>query len=177
MCSLKLSNKMIGGNIITSVLPLLSSIWWVCKITTHSSSSCFFRKQSYWFLAVSCGISRVLLVKDYFINPLLLWMMSHFDTHWVEDPLDENSMGSSYTSVVVGNLVAYSKKQNVMIRSNAEAKHTRVVHTTCEMIGFNLLLHKMSVFCQKKKPMVMHCDNQVPNYIVKKLIFLSLYQW
>lgn len=162
---------MIGGNIITSVLPLLSSIWWVCKITTHSSSSCFFRKQSYWFLAVSCGISRVLLVKDYFINPLLLWMMSHFDTHWVEDPLDENSMGSSYTSVVVGNLVAYSKKQNVMIRSNAEAKHTRVVHTTCEMIGFNLLLHKMSVFCQKKSRWWCIVTIKYPITLSKSLFF------
>ena len=60
-------------------------------------------------------------------------MEAYTDVDWASSIDDRKSTIAYYTSVW-GNLVTWSKKQNVVPRSSAEAEYRALAQGTCELI-------------------------------------------
>lgn len=66
------------------------------------------------------------------------------------------------TVFLLGNLISWKSKKNVVARSSAEIEYHAMAQTTCEIIWLKRLLEKLK-FCKKKKgSMKLICDNQAP---------------
>ena len=63
----------------------------------------------------------------------------------------------------------WSKKQDVVSRSTAEAEYRVMTHITCDMIWLKNLM--MEIGFTQPRPMLMHCDNQSAIYIAQNLVF------
>ena len=70
---------------------------------------------------------------------------------------------------VGGNLMTWSKKQDIVSRSSAEEKYRVMAHTTCEMVWLKNLLMKLDF--RQLGSMPMHCDNQSAIYIAQNQVF------
>jgi len=68
-----------------------------------------------------------------------------------------------------GNLVTWSKKQNVVSRSSAEAEYRATTHTACEMMWLKSLLWELGFTVDSLVPM--YYDNQVATYIAINPVF------
>jgi hypothetical protein len=66
---------------------------------------------------------------------------------------------SGYCTSVGGNLVTWrSKKQSVVVKSNAEAKFRAMAHGVCETLWLRILLKELGF--DSKDPMRLSCDNK-----------------
>lgn len=63
----------------------------------------------------------------------------------------------------------HSKKQNVVIRSNAKAKFRSVAHEICEVLWIKRLLEDLKI--SNPLPMKVFCDNKVAIYVAHNPIF------
>lgn len=77
---------------------------------------------------------------------------------WVGCTVDRKS-ATGYCTFVGGNLVTWkSKKQNVVVRSSAEAEYKAMASLTCELIWLRSLLNDLGF--TDPEPMTLFCDNQ-----------------
>ena len=87
------------------------------------------------------------------------------DADWAGDVLDRLST-SGYCSYVWGNLVMWrSKKQPIVLRSNAKLEFRVLALNICEGIWIQRLLGELEV--AKENPIKMFCDNQATISIAK----------
>ncbi|KAL6203666.1 hypothetical protein ACLB2K_027366 [Fragaria x ananassa] len=76
---------------------------------------------------------------------------------------------SGYFMFVGGNLVTWrSKKQNVVVRSSAEAEYRGMVQEVCELLWLRSLLKSLSF--KQKWSMPLHCDNTAAVDIAHNLV-------
>ncbi|CAN6579818.1 unnamed protein product [Malus baccata var. baccata] len=80
------------------------------------------------------------------------------EADWVRNITDWwSTLG--YFTFVAGNLVTWrSKKQNVVVRSSAEAEYRRMAHGICELLWLRILL--IEIGFKPELSMVLYCDNQ-----------------
>ncbi|XP_020419495.1 uncharacterized protein LOC109949168 [Prunus persica] len=87
-----------------------------------------------------------------------LEVVGYTDADWAGSISDRRST-SSYFTFVGGNLVTWwSKKQNVVSRSSAEAEYRGMAHGVCELLWIKRLLTELGF--KPEKPMELHCDNK-----------------
>ena len=70
-------------------------------------------------------------------------ILGYFDSGYVGDKGDRK-FTAGYCTFVGGNLVTWSKKQDIVSRSSIEAKYRVMTHTTCEMMWLENLLLEFS---------------------------------
>lgn len=69
-----------------------------------------------------------------------------------------------------GNLISWkSKKQNVVVKSSAEAEYRAMVVATCELIWIKQLLHELKF--EYTQQMKLCCDNQVALHVASNPVF------
>lgn len=79
------------------------------------------------------------------------------DADWAGSTTDRRSM-SGYCTFIWGNLITWSKKQNVIDRSSVEAEYQSMAHGISEMIWLKKMMKEL-----KKTfalPMKSYCDNK-----------------
>jgi hypothetical protein len=77
---------------------------------------------------------------------------------------------TGYCTFVGGNIVTWkSKKQNVVVRSSAEAEYRAMASTTSKMIWIKQLLADLNIITHS--PMKMFCDNQAACHIASNPVF------
>ena len=82
----------------------------------------------------------------------------HTEADWAGSLTDKRST-SSYCTFVGGNLVTWrSKKQNVVVRSSAEAEFRSVAHGICEVLWIKRILDELKLASQS--PIKAYCDNK-----------------
>ncbi|CAL8990138.1 unnamed protein product, partial [Prunus brigantina] len=87
-----------------------------------------------------------------------LEVVGYTDADWAGSITDRRST-SGYFTFVGGNLVTWwSKKQNVVSRSSAEAEYRGMAHGVCELLWIRRLLTELGF--KPGKPMELHCDNK-----------------
>ena len=87
------------------------------------------------------------------------------DADWACDVIDRRYT-SGYFTFVGGNLVTWwSKKQNVVSQSSAEAEYRGMAHGVCEILWLRKLL--WSLCFKQKEAMKLYCDNKSAREIAK----------
>ena len=84
-------------------------------------------------------------------------MTIYTDADFVGSPLDRRST-IDYCTFLRGNLVSWSKKQNVVARSSVEAEFRAMAAGVCELLWVKIILEDLKV--QWSKPMKLYCDNK-----------------
>lgn len=85
------------------------------------------------------------------------------DFHLMEGPL----LGTVF---VGGTLVSWkSRKNTIVVRSNAKSEHWAMDHTTCELIWLKHMLEELGF--GQSHPMNLMCDNQAAIHIASNSLF------
>ncbi|CAL8167649.1 unnamed protein product [Prunus armeniaca] len=87
-----------------------------------------------------------------------LEVVGYTDADWAGFITDRR-FNSSYFTFGGGDLVTWwSKKQNVVSRSSAEAEYRGMAHRVCELLWIIRLLTELGF--KPEKPVELHCDNK-----------------
>ena len=85
-------------------------------------------------------------------------MAIYTDVDFAGFPLDKRST-IGYCTFLGGNLVSWwSKKQNVVVWSSAEAEFRAMATRVCELLWVKIILEDLKV--QWSNPMKLYCDNK-----------------
>ena len=96
-------------------------------------------------------------------------IIGYSDADWVGSPTDRRSI-SRYCVFIGGNLISWkSKKQDVVVRSSAEAEYRAIALATCELIWLKHLLQELRF--GKDEQMKLICDNQAALHISSNPVF------
>ena len=82
---------------------------------------------------------------------------AYTDADYAGSPVDRRST-SGYCTFLGGNLVSWSKKQNVVARSSAEAEFRAMAQGICELLWLRILLNDLQI--KGNEPMRLYCDNK-----------------
>ena len=96
-------------------------------------------------------------------------IVGYCDADWADSPADKCS-NSGYCVFIEGNLISgKSKKQDVVVRSSAEAEYRAMALATCELVWLKQLLHELGFW--KDEQMTLVCDNQAALHIAFNPVF------
>ena len=96
-------------------------------------------------------------------------VIGYCDADWAGSPAGKHS-NSVYCVFIRGNLISLKrKKQDVVVRSSAEAEYRAMALATCELIWLKQLLQELRF--GKDEPMMSVCDNQAALHIYSNPIF------
>ena len=95
--------------------------------------------------------------------------VGYTDANWVGSPTDRR-FTSRYCVFIGGNLISWkSKKQDIVVRSSAEAEYRAMALATCELIWLKHLLRELRF--GKDEQMKLICDNQAALHIASNPVF------
>ena len=95
-------------------------------------------------------------------------IVGYSDADYASLKIDRRST-SSYCTFVGGNLMTWSKKKDVVARSNAKAEYRAMAHIACQLIWVHSLITEFGF--QHNKPIPMYCDNQAAIFIANNPVF------
>ena len=98
-----------------------------------------------------------------------LELHAYSDADWAGDPTDQCSIIGFYFLFGTSLVSWHSKKQDVVSRSNTEAKYRVLADTTCELVWLRWLLADMDAPQPIATPL--YCDNRSAIYIAHNDVF------
>ncbi|PON32618.1 hypothetical protein PanWU01x14_359870 [Parasponia andersonii] len=86
-----------------------------------------------------------------------LTLEAYTDADYASSTVDRRSM-TSYCTFFGGNLVTWSKKQNLVVRSSAESEFKTMAQGVCDLLWSKIILDDLKV--KYEGPMNLYCDNK-----------------
>lgn len=91
------------------------------------------------------------------------------DTKWAGDTMDQKSTSGFYC-FIRGNIISWkSKKQQVVVWSNAKVEYRAMAITACEMLWLKQLFLNLNI--SHKEAMIFCCDSKVVIHITNNPVY------